>query len=410
MSHPVTPIKSTSGFVLVAVTSVIAALLFLAGYFLEQSASETRIAKSENSATKSYYLSEAGANEAIYKLKNDANWKAKFINGTLSNETATRSNVFDNNGSYTISTASVDHGIANITVTATYNSGGQQAKRVIKTQVARATNSASVWPQSIYAGGKGKESNGNIELEHDITINGGVLHANQNFKVKKKNTTITVNDATITASNDVIIDHDANLVLNNSTTSEGAASIDAPQIDFDSSSPNSLKNRATTVYTPKQFTDLPKGTTLAGIIYVTGDVKKDDIDVTVNGILAIGGTLQMKKHKDYNITINANYLTGSGLLAKEDIKFDENEDSAVVINGLLYASRELQIKSTKHDANITVNGGIVGWHVRLSGGDEHSDDGSFNITYNPDLIAPVIDPLYNSEAPIIEVNHWEEQY
>jgi hypothetical protein len=44
-------------------------MLFLASYLVEQSISESRIAKSEDSATKAYYVAEAGVNEAIYKLK-----------------------------------------------------------------------------------------------------------------------------------------------------------------------------------------------------------------------------------------------------------------------------------------------------------------------------------------------------
>jgi hypothetical protein len=404
MSYHATPTKPTQpGFVLIVVTATIATLLFLAGYFLEQSTSEIRIAKSENAATKSYYLAEAGANEAVYKLKNDTNWRTKFLDGTLANETATRSNVFDTYGSYTISATSVSDALADITITANYSSGGQQAKRVIRTRLARATNPASTWSQSFYAGGTGGQQNGDITTERNCTINGGVLHANQNFKVTSQST-LTVNNATVSSSNNIVVNAGSSLVLNDSTQTEGTPAVGMPQVDFDSSSPTSLKNRADQIYTSAAFQNLPSGTVLNGITFVTGDASWTNKNLTINGILASSDDIHFSLNSGKTVTISSS-ASGSGILSKDDINISLT-GSTFSLNGLVYASEEVEIE-TSGSVSFSVTGGIVGWHVKLEG----SDSGTCTITYDDTLASQPLDPVYNgSESPIIEVNHWEEQY
>ena len=71
MYHHAISNKQFKGFALLAVVTIMGALLLLTGYFIEQSIGETKISKSEVMANKSYYLAEAGANEAVYKLKNE---------------------------------------------------------------------------------------------------------------------------------------------------------------------------------------------------------------------------------------------------------------------------------------------------------------------------------------------------
>ena len=142
-------LNNPPGFVLVAVTTVMAALLFLASYLLDQATGEIKISKNENAATKAYYLAEAGVNEAMYKLKNDSTWKTNFINGSFPSGgiTVNRNNVFDQFGNYNLTVTGVGNtpGLADIVVNATYATGtNKSAKRVIKTRLWRATNTANI--------------------------------------------------------------------------------------------------------------------------------------------------------------------------------------------------------------------------------------------------------------------------
>lgn len=392
------------GFIIIAVSVVITALLFLSGYLVEQSISESRIAKSENAATKAYYIAEAGANEAIYLLKNDATWKSEFLSGSLSNTSSSRDNVFDSHGSYTISATSVTEALADITVTGYYNIGDQTAKRVIKTRLARATNPASTWTQSFYAGGQGGQQNGNITTEKDCTINGGAIHANQVFKVTS-HSTLTVNDAAVNSSNNIIINAGSELILNNSTQSEGEPTIGMPLVDFDSASGTSLKNRADQVYTSSAFSALPSGTTLNGITFVTGTATWTNKNLTINGILAASDDIQINLGSGKTFTINNNETVGGGIMSKDDILI-ELDDASFVAQGVIYASKQLTI-DTEDIANFSMTGGIISWHLLLEG----EDTGTCSITYDQELVSTPIDPVYSgSESPIIDINHWEEQY
>ncbi|MFH1111581.1 MAG: hypothetical protein V1712_00735 [Patescibacteria group bacterium] len=392
------------GFILILVVTVTTALLFLAGYFLEQSTSEIKISKSEDAATKSYYLAEAGVNEAIYKLKNDSNWRVKFLTGTLANETFTRSNVFDNQGSYTITATSLTDALADITATAAYSLGSQQAKRVIKTRLAKATNSAFSWSQSFYAGGRGGQQNGNLTIERNCSVNGGTLHANQNLKVTS-HADFTVNNTQVTSSNNIIVNAGANLILNNSTREEGLPMVPMPQVDFDSVSLTSYKNRADQTYTAAQFAALPSGTVLSGITFVSGNAVWTNKNLTINGLLVASGNITINLEDDKILTINS-HASGSGILSKVGIIIDAEENAQLNINGLLYATNVFTM-IFEDNANFTVTGGIIGWHVTLNG----DDTGVCDITYDESLMLTPLDPVYNSgDSPIIEVNHWEEQY
>ncbi len=395
--------KSRSGFAVVLVITMLGSLLFLSSYFLEQSTSEIKIAKSENAATKGYYLAESGINEAIFKLKYDATWRGKFLNGTLAGDNFNRSSVFDTKGAYTVSASSIADGLADITVTATYQVGSKNSQRVIKARLAKASNPAYSWSQTFFGGGVGGQQNGNITTGRDCTINGGRIHANQNLKITS-HSDLTINDAEVTSSNNIITNAGSSLVLNNSTQTEGLPSIGMPIVDFDSSSLTSLKNRASQVYTAAQFSALPSGTTLNGITFVTGTATWTNKNLTVNGVLAASGNINISLNSGKIFTVNTD-ASGSGILGKADIGISLT-GATLNLNGLIYTANALDI-DINSTSTFNITGGIIGWHVDLDG----TDNGVCSVTYDEDLVATPLDPVYNSgDSPIIDVNHWEEQY
>lgn len=400
MSHHATLIKQYKGFALLAVVTVLGVLLLLTGYFMEQSIGEIKISKSEVMVNKSYYLSEAGANEAVYKLKNDATWKANFLNGTLNNTTSTRNNVFDANGSYTIAATSISPGTADVVVTATYTMGAKQSKRVIKTRLSRATGSGINWHQSVYSGGGGG-NNGYLNVERNCTVTDGTLHANQNFKVK--GATLNIYNGVVSSSDNIIENSGGKIMLHNSTRNDDAEEINMPSLDIDSASLTSLKNRANQVYTSTQFRDLPSGTILNGITFVTGNAVWTDKNLTINGMLVSSGDINITLNNSKTLTINSS-ANGSGLFTKTTVNLTIETNSSVTINGLIYASYSQNYSIS--NANFTLTGGTISYRTTFSG-----SGGICSVTYNENLTSQPFDPVLNgSESPIIQVNHWEEAY
>ena len=70
--------KTKNGSVLIFAILILAVMLFLASYFISFSLTGSQMSSSQANATKTYYLAEAGIQEAIFKLKNDASWKNAF--------------------------------------------------------------------------------------------------------------------------------------------------------------------------------------------------------------------------------------------------------------------------------------------------------------------------------------------
>ena len=71
------------GVILVITFLILGVLLTLGSYFLTFALIESRISQSQVIATQTYYLAEAGINEAIWKIKNDPTWMANFGNAYL---------------------------------------------------------------------------------------------------------------------------------------------------------------------------------------------------------------------------------------------------------------------------------------------------------------------------------------
>jgi len=93
--------KRKKGVILIVAFLTLGILLLLGVYFLSFTLTDSRISKSQVSATQTYYLAEAGVNEAIWKLKNDSIWKNNFeTNPDWESEVVTRDPALFPGGSY----------------------------------------------------------------------------------------------------------------------------------------------------------------------------------------------------------------------------------------------------------------------------------------------------------------------
>lgn len=396
--------KNKQGFILVTTILIMALMLLTAVYVVNFTATEMKIATSQAVASKTYYLAEAGVNELIWKIQNDSVTGQAFLNGTLSSSNnIVRNSVFgDSKASYQVAAINTVPAEAWVIATSTYQISGKTSRRVVKYYISQATGSGSSWNYTVFAGGRGSQQNGNFTFTGSGVVlisNGGRLHANQNLKVQGAE--VKINNGVVSASNNILTVAGGKLTLTNSYQSAPTTTVDMLPIDFNSTNPLSWKNRATVTYTKTQFSNLANNTTLTGIIYVTGDAIVTGKNMTINGVLVSEGEIKVT-NSGKTLTVNANATYGGGLLAKGEVDITTS-GGTVTVNGLIYAGDELEIVSS--GTNFVINGSMTGFDANVT-----ASGGAITLNYMPENFEKVIDPINNSQPPVIQIDHWEEQY
>lgn len=392
-----------NGFALLSAVIILGALSALTLAFVAVGLTDIRITQAHAATLKSYYLAEAGTAEMIRSIQDDPALESAYLNGTLSqsNSTITRSGPFEPQGSYTTYAVSTAPAVADITSTGTFSLAAAAAQRVSRTTIARATGTPGVWALPLFSGGGGGQQNGNLTIRIPVTVVGEDVQANQNLRVSGGSAVLTITDGNVQASNNIIVQNGGTITIINGTQQEGVPSVSMPAVDFDSDSPNSLKNRADATYTPAEFNALPSGTTLSGIIYVTGALTITNQTLTIAGQLAVNGDLTINNPGNLITVVPA--IEGSGILANGNLTIR----TPLVLSGALYSNRVLTIDpDTEPGVTIDVTGGVIAWVVIMQG----RSDALVVIVYDEALVSTPLDPDLNEGAPLIVLNHWEEEY
>lgn len=370
------------GTILLLSVVIMSALMILGIFYVSYAVVETRISKSENSATNSYYIAEAGINEAIWKLKNDHSasdgdsaWADDFINITDWSSSFSRSYL---GGSYSVSIQNTDKGEGNITSTATMPvNGGSVSQRVVKSGVFRAIGDPAA-RSAIFTSGPSE----NLQIDmSDVNIYNGNLFSNKNLslnwyvrvKVFDDPGTETLEGKIMAANVYSICEHPCDSTAESTAIcaknacsqncegySPGVTScppdpVYLPAVDFDSSSQYSFKSRAQAAQDAGQCHILCNGSQCSNkcvislseyraftdqvgrygtvtfnneITYVTGSISdasrnnNRSYNIIVNGALVVDGSMEFGNSYLYgNITVNRpSDSSPSGLLAKGKIK------------------------------------------------------------------------------------------
>ena len=405
-------LKSNRGVALILTVLLMSLVLFLSLYLLAFTLTEDRISKSQAWGAKTYYLAEAGIQDMVWKLKNDAVYKQNFETNPNWTTSFTRTDPFgSNNGSYTVAVAnsSLAHGV--ITSTGTINIGsGKTSQRIVKTFVYRALGQSGVKDNGGYA-------DGNIDISYSaVNFHDGSAHSNNNFNI---NGVSTVNiDTDLNAVGNFIESKFSTVTVGGEIHAANyppaATAIQMPAVDFDSDDPNSLKNRATIVYSQSQFDTLMannQNLTLAGpITYVDGDIElKGAQNLTVNGLLVAGRDFIVGhslcrgwRCGSDNLTINHTTGQAAGVFAKRKINF-ESWTGDINANGVFYANDQLSILSFPFDFNFSANGGLIARKLTITSVWQPID-----INFNNEIL---VEALGATEfSPVITVEHWEEEY
>ena len=396
--------KKQSGIVLIVVLLVTVLLATLSAFFIGAMVAEFKISTSNRSGTVSFYVAESGAEEAIYRVKNDDAYKTALGNGTL-NETFSRDPFLIAGSSYSVSVVSISPGEAQITSTGKFKIGALTAQRVIKTKLVKGTNPDPVWNSVLY----GSREIDIFASAPDIV---GDLYAVNDVDVWGfSNVDVTGN---VYAGHDIIVWLFSQLNVTGEKRAQNYPPppdpIEMPIIDFDSASPNSLKSLADQVYTQQQFKDLLNANpnlVLNGITYVTGSIDLKKTQLTVNGMLVADGNIDIGMTwpgwGNPNPTLTITHPAGelSGLFSKSKIKMGVHARD-ISIDGLIYCLDEF--RTFDFGNSLTVNGGIIAGKVAL-----RNLFSTITFNYDSSRIFPILQ-LDNPESPTIQVEHWEESY
>lgn len=261
--------KLKKGTVSIIAILTLMTLLVLGIYFLNFTLTESKISQSHEIGTRTYYLAEAGINEAIWKLQNDVVWSENFINESINPDPSgnywsdefTRENILG--GSYTIYIQNTIIGRGNITVVANFPFGDKSAQRIVKTTVFKGLASLT-FDSAVFTGGPSE----NITIRYTyLRINDGNIFSNNSLDVSGIST-LEVNDnpetdeleGKILVANNFLL-KDISQAISTATCSKNNCtencpdyspgetncppdSVSVPLVDFDSESQYSFKSRA----------------------------------------------------------------------------------------------------------------------------------------------------------------------
>jgi hypothetical protein len=441
------------GAIIIIVFIIMVVILLLSSYFLSFSLWEKKISDSQQSANNTYYVAEAGINEAIWKLKNDHStgdgdsaWADDFIDPAKNPEGGPYwSNSFTRSfggGTYTVSVQNSEKGTGDLVSVAKIPiRDGKFAQRIVKVSVFKALDSP-VAGRAILSGG----ASGDITISSSsITINDGNLFSGNVLNISLSTININDNPATEDELEGQLLSH-GNLLKSsatiNSTTicakndctsdcedyAAGSCppdSGDLPIVDFESSDPNSFKSRAQTaqdlnqcqilcdgspcstkcVLTASQFSGLlSSGNVIVinnKITFVSGSINISTKNVTINGILVSANDINISSS---TIIVNRpDSEAPSGIMAERKMDISS---SPLNLMGILYSSDQMNISSSSG----SITGSVSARKIYLS------SLPSLTITLDNDIILCSLGYLIDGEpiipvySPVITIDHWEESY
>ena len=443
------------GVILIFALLVLSIILFTSSYFISFSLTGSKISLSQANATKAYYLAEAGIEEAIFKLKNDASWKSAFeTQPTIEDPNCSSWSIpnyeknpalFDQ-GSYNIIVENLGCARAKITSISKITIGGKKvAQRIIKTEVFKSINAendisdfgiftggmsenitiSSVSPFNIHSGSIFSNNKIKLQFWSEVNVDKKVL-AHNKIDISSWPFTSYLNSSSICASN--ICEGDC---------TEGCppAQISMPSLDFDLYLQASKNNDCSLVRTDgetncyfsssekfeKMLWDNYPNVILNGVIYVDGDINiRAGQDMVINGTLVSGEKKNINigeenawfrsewpyaRYGACNINVyRPNENSPSGVLAQKKFNiggwFGTGLES-LYFEGLIYSGYQMKISSM--NAHMEIHGGIATSKFTLS-----SMWDGIDLYLDSDII---IDTFGASEySSLISINHWEEEY
>ena len=387
-------------FVLVAASYLYADALF----------SELTIARNNKGSAVAFALAEAGVQEAIYKVQHDTTINPHFLSGSGSDSFSHPEPALISNGWYTVTITYTNPATAAISSTGFYQIGPRVAQRKITENISQATLQQT-WDidAGIFTSPGSSDNLTNIDLKNAKTIriyNGGIFSG---WDLYTKNVTdiavegrvraMGIIDSQGTKNCQCLIDDDNDpltpqcfndpdygcQVEPNFTPSESENG--TPSVGFDAYKLQAIN--AGTCYGEVAPCNKPFPTSgpLIGIIYVDGDLSIDK-DLVINGLLAASGNIDIKA----TLTVNKVGSEPSGIIVNQgDLSFKR----ILNVTGLIWVGREIYV----NNGDINLTGAIIAHNIYIN-------NSSTIIHYDSDIINDTL----NLTSQVIELKHWEEEY
>ena len=387
---------------------------------------ENKIAHAHSDGMQSYYLAEAGLQEMVFRLKNDETYKTNFEDDPSWTTSFVTDNPFYGESNYTVTIQNTSEAHGDIISTGFIDlADDTSTQRIVKTAVFKALGES--------VGGNPPDLGDNALLTDNhtyitasqLSVLGGSIHSNNEVtawlisKLTTDQNLTTINNinkyvwSTITVGGEMM----------SANYPPAASQIHIPAISFDDlNDPNSLKAQADGLYTEQEFEDLVENSgpvlTLNHIItYVTGDIVVPNGKklTTNNGLIVADGSITLGTgsvfscvfgdDNNFEIIMNTNKPgVLSGMVAKESIEFSYCTKE-INIDGVVYANNEINIYGNSNGINI--EGVVIARNFNV-----FSVWTPVEIDYNYDFVIPFLDSFSGAPefAPVISVEHWEEEY
>lgn len=419
--------KSKTGYVMIIVLIMMMVLVAASYLYADALFSELIIARNNKGAQAAFSLADAGVQEAIYRVQYDPTANNTFRYTETGQTTFNHNPALINNGSYSVTIQNISFGTATITSVGLFQMGLRTARREIRVSIAQATSPPPYDDDAaLFSHSAGGQSTGDFEFDDaTIIVYGGSIASGRDISLD--DTTMTIekgvrydrnlvsDDSTVNCN--CLIEDDGDPLTTQCGDNPGCAfqsqpAGQMPEVDFDSSSLNSYKQRAVSLgqYYDSQndfFTEtgFSAGTTktFSGVIYIEGSLDLDsNRTLIMNGVVAGSGTITIGKNSgpqaNGTLTIN-NPGPGqaSGVLTLHDFIINRNGNFSGT--GLIYSGIKVDIQNSNN--NVELTGGILSRRILVN-------ERTLIVHFDQAIINQTLDNP--SETPVIEINHWEEEY
>ncbi len=414
--------KNKLGYVTITVLILMMVLMGATYLYSDAVFSELAIARNNKGAQAAFSLAEAGVQEAIWYIQYDPAARDKFMNTTDGTTTFSHDPALLDRGAYSVTIQNNAKGVANVNAIGEYTIGAARtARREINVMIAQAPPDTTYpYDGGIFGNGGAGESIADIVFWYaPVRMFGGSILSNRDIKFKSSSVDV---ESTVEAGRNVvlsqfahvdceclIVDDDEEETLQCSENPgcavlEGVPRKTMPAIDFDSGV-NSYKNQAIAqgqyFAKAKDFLDLiPKfgEETFNGVVYIDDSLTINwERKINMNGVIAASGSIDISLGQ---LFINQPAGGGaSGVLTQGN--FEVGLFGNFQGTGLIYAGDRVRFR-TSILYPITLTGGILSRRTWVSGFRR------IDIYFDTQIINDTLGS--STETPVIEINHWEEEY
>lgn len=418
-----------SGYVLISVLVIMMIMVAITYFFADALFSELAIARNQKAATICFHLAEAGVQEAIWRIQNKTDIRNAFLEGDCDSGLCDFHHddpALLPGGSYEVTIQNTAEAAADISATGFYKIGLKTARRRIVVSVVKATEPPPYdYNGAIFSGGsQGEEDITLTVITLEVTGDALVDHDNNPLTpevlmpvaslISNRDIWFTLSD--IDVAKDILAYRNIRNVLSDVTVGgeiHANTGEHYPMTALTLDDLESYKEQAEDqfqYFTAKEFRDLWKthsSLTFDGVVYVAGGLEVDWWhSLTINGILIaeqsidIGGPFRRG-----DLTINHSEGEPSGVITLA--KFTAWANSVIDIEGLVYVGDRFTADPWYNinplSKEINIKGGVLGRRFEANG------LRIIKIEFDKDLINEAL-PSNPGQTPVIETQHWEEEY